>query len=228
MISIMADGNEEGLTSDSSEVQVDVGRRKWTKQSFFKRRFVLLLSSGITILVTLIAAAATLLGAAMNTQGAIQVALLEQQAAAKAAKSDEARARRANIYGTFLKFSNDVFILKEDIYSQNAEELVETYPDGVGGEGVVIELSDSGELLTAVEGFQSHLNLVYVYGSDEAWDAAKRIFVLLFPLAREDLRIDTQLQVSNIDDEEFSLAYYQFLNVICNEASAQPRQGCGK
>lgn len=70
--------------------------------------------------------------------------------------------------------------------------------------------------------FQGAINEVYVYGSEDAWEANLKV-VKVLPVALGNL---PDRKIFGPDPVKFQTAYNQFLNVFCREAVAEPRKDC--
>ena len=70
--------------------------------------------------------------------------------------------------------------------------------------------------------YQGAINDVYVYGSEAAWEANRKVGrVLPAALGNVENRV-----IARPDAEAFRAAYNDFLDVFCREAVAEPRTGC--
>jgi hypothetical protein len=79
-------------------------------------------------------------------------------------------------------------------------------------------LSEVRRLEPSSESYARAANEVFVYGSDEAFNAERRIAQQLWPAA--------DVSTQGLDQAAFDRAYVAFQRVMCRELSADPRPGC--
>lgn len=213
MEAIEENPNEDPADHDGSRTNMAV------EQTFLKRHFNLLVSSTLALLVASITAVATLLGATVGAQGAYQAGLSQQNAAAKTERDDVARSKRAEIYAAFLKAADEMYTLNNEFYTFNY--LQEIKEIAKGSRFPKLDTWNAANI-----NFQVQANQIYVYGTDQAWEAALEIINILPPTVTGDLRLIGPPKPKEINGGDFASAYSELLGTMCREASAQPRKGC--
>lgn len=179
--------------------------------TWVREHSTLLISMIGGLLVAVLSGVFALLGSSIGADGASRAGIAQQQAAADAARADEARKKRADVYGAFLDAAGPYEVaINQLFYSLNRLPKSTSSAPYVPGDAI----------LAAVRDFTSKFRAVHTYGSDAGYEAAKKLKAI-FPL-------DQNLYpVRIVDREAFDQAYDDLMRVMCREASAQPRPGCG-
>jgi hypothetical protein len=148
------------------------------------------------------------------------VALSGTHFGASEERARESRVKRAQIYADYLAAARtyeldyyrirdlvfDMATAEKATHDREADELFKLIPKANAAGGDFFKQED----------------LVYVYGSDDAWDTATAVDTAI-----------TSVIAAKTDDElgqagrKFALALGRFEAVFCKEASATPRNGCG-
>lgn len=139
----------------------------------------------------------------------------------KASEDAERRTRVGEVYAGYLDAADGYYTAAADLDRAFAK-LIAT-KDGSASDRSVGELSVAA-FEKARHDYQGAINDVYVYGSDAAWEANRKVANVL-PLALGNV---PRRDIPSPDAEAFREAYSDFLEVFCREATAEPRQSCTK
>jgi hypothetical protein len=172
---------------------------------------------GAAVAAAIIAAGAGYFGAKQGVEASVQIARDDRRAAV----DQRTQEKRATVYQDYLQKANDFNFEAADlasalaIKSGNLKKFLMT----TEGTNAVTQYNN------ARAAYQGAINDVYVYGSDAAWAAHRKVAATLPPsLGAIDLTLPTGVP----DQKEFNASYQAFQSVVCREVVAIPRQGCGK
>lgn len=154
--------------------------------------------------------------------GSAAVALSVSRSDAKRDQAKEIRERRTQVYADYLVKARAYTEVQLDL--NRASRIAEFESKNTAAAASVAAsakeqaLADKSRIAAAA--FYMQADLVYVYGSDEAWNAHKGIESAVLP----DYRPDAP---ALINPGRMDVAMQAFQSVFCREASPQPRSGCG-
>lgn len=160
--------------------------------------------------VAAIAAISALAGAAVGAAASIWIAhvqIHEQRAT-------EAREKKAQVYSDYLNAANN-YSLATGRLAEELKKSTQAEPDKITVNTPAIK-----NFFDARSNYQDQVNLVYVYGSDEAWKRHRKVAGVLPP------SLDSHEANLEVDSTKFLAAYQGFQEVFCEEVPAQPRDGC--
>jgi hypothetical protein len=185
----------------------------------------------ITVLATAAVGIVGVIGTVWASKLSVDASIRNQDVQIKEQRAKEDRDRKADVYLNFQETSNKyttaINAAKTCILAARDATPVGATSYSVGPECV----KDLNDVAPARYSFQGARNRVFVYGSQEAEDQARRIASYL-PSARG---VDAShgglppLDDSffNYDDAVFDVMYRAFNRIICQEVPPEPRKGCG-
>lgn len=159
--------------------------------------------------IAFIAAVSALVGAAVGAVASIWIAHVQ----INEQRATEAREKKAQVYSDYLNAA--------DNYSVATGRLTGELKKSTQADRDKITLNTPAikNYLDARSTYQDQVNLVYVYGSDEAWKRHRKMAAVLPPsLQSPDIEV--------VDSTKFLAAYQGFQEIFCEEVPAQPRDGC--
>lgn len=137
----------------------------------------------------------------------------------KASVDAERRVRVGEVYADYLNAADSYYTAAADL--DRAFDKLTPTKDGSASNPSVLQLPvDAFE--EARHDYQGAINDVYVYGSEAAWEANRKVAKVL-PVALGSV---AKRDVPRPDPVAFGEAYADFLDVFCREATAEPRQDC--
>ncbi|UGQ39391.1 hypothetical protein [Rhodococcus aetherivorans] len=173
-----------------------------------------MLRTASTAGISLIVASAGYAGAYYSANKAVEAAIHAEHLRQNAELGKETREKRAEVYAVFLQV---VDIYSTALIGGNEEMLMQTTAGGASGTSAPYLGVKSETQLKQAE------NQVYIYGSDDAWINADRLYSFL--IAEKDAIVVSGGQ-EVFDVDEYLLLYKRFRSVFCAEASSLPRSTC--
>lgn len=156
------------------------------------------------VVAAVFAAGGAVLGADRGAHATIET----QKRQIDEARRDAERRKRATVYGAFLSAANRFAVESDAAYARCKTRRRCEIP---------------GPLESARFAFQTSINDVYIYGSDAAVAAEKRIAE---PLPSSFTGVRGTLKLEPLDGAELNSAYKRFVAVMCREVTANPRRSC--
>lgn len=177
----------------------------------------------MTLTAVLIAGIFTIYAAQMSAKATLGAAISQQQAASDAARSEEARKKRGEIYATLL----DSAALFSDYVAGFQGRKSEFYADPANERKIYsATLQEAEEQNKYRSDFQSRFNQAYIYASDEGYAAAERLYSV-FRDSGATLSLRWHLHPSiDLNLDRYNAAYDDLRKLMCREASAKPRKEC--
>lgn len=157
------------------------------------------------LLAGILGAGSALWGAHVSSESSYRIAKEQLQHAA----DQKAKDQKEGTYRAYLEAAN--------AYRNAAVDMF-------GGTAPTDVKAAWSSFMTARAKFQEQTNEIYVYGSDDAWNAHQRIARTLPPALGDSPLKFAASEVSN--QATFTAAYNAFLRVRCEEVPAQTRSGC--
>lgn len=159
--------------------------------------------------IAAIAAISALVGAAVGAGASIWIAhvQIDEQ------RTTEAREKKARVYSDYLNAA-DNFSVATWRLTEELEKSAQAERDKFTVNTPAIK-----KFVDARSKYQDQINLVYVYGSDEAWKRHRKMAGVLPP------SLDS-FEIEAVDSTKFLAAYQGFQEIFCEEVPAQPRDGC--
>lgn len=176
------------------------------KPSFLERHLTHLVTAGIGLVAAIVTLLAAMWGASIGAEAAVKAASMQNESEDVRRSQD----RRDIAYKEYLNSANTYFIAWSAASSPTLA--INDIP------------ATLDKFRAARADYQSEINEVFVYGSDEAWSAHQG-------LARTLPKSLTGSELPNFYNnpprsQEFNAAFNAFLNVRCREATALPRSSC--
>ncbi|MFI5709797.1 hypothetical protein [Kribbella sp. NPDC051620] len=157
-------------------------------------------------LLALLGVGGTVAGAAIGAGSASKTTSQQQGEE----RDREAREKRGQVYADYLSATA--------LYQAGLERLQQSKAQGDAAE------TEFRALVVLYQTFVNKADLVFIYGSDDAWEAH-----LMIRSAIPEVMGGPAGGISGpVGMENYNSAYNSFQAVFCREASARPRAGCGK
>lgn len=213
----------EERSTEADSTPMDTAQAGEVDTSLPSRKFALLVSSVLTLVVALVTAGATLAGTYLGAQSAHDTALAEQHATQTAELEDAARSKRSDVYFDLLDAIREVVIVPNYTFRPNISDNDLPPRDDVVGR---IRDSNIKAWIAGTDRVHKLLDQVYVFSSDEAWHEVES---MLKSLPAIQISPDKQPNLNKpwaYNPNGFILAYDHFRAVVCREVAARPRNGC--
>lgn len=176
---------------------------------FVEKHLSHLVTAGIGVVAAIVTLLAAMWGASIGAEAAVKAAAMQNEAEDVRRSQD----RRDIAYKDYLNAANRYFYAWNSLATAEKPVLVDT-----AAEYVV-------EFMTARTAYQSQVNEVFVYGSDDAWSAHQSIArTLPRSLAGSQLPDPATMP----DTKAFRAAFSAFLDVRCREVTALSRGSCSQ
>ncbi|MFF2842522.1 hypothetical protein [Paenarthrobacter sp. NPDC057981] len=157
------------------------------------------------LLAGVLGAGSAVWGAQVSSEASYRIANAQLQVAAE----QKAKDQKESTYRSYLDAANS--------YRNAAVDLF-------GGTAPADAKTAWSSFMTARAKFQEQTNEIYVYGSNDAWEAHLKVAKTLPPALGDASLSFSATDVSS--QPAFTAAYRGFLEVRCREVPAQVRSGC--
>lgn len=199
----------------SSDPAVPVGEGGGTST----RRYEWMKHIGVHLTTALIALVAGLGGSVIGAITAYNAATGTEVAKEVADRDTARRAKSGEVYLAYLDAANR--------YALATQKMANDWTKATKDPNASADFSaDLDPWKTARSNFQGEVNQVYVYGSQDAWDAHQKVAATLPPSVGMESANDIVKVITGFNFSAFGIAYQGFLAVFCREVPAVPKANC--
>jgi hypothetical protein len=175
---------------------------------------------GIQLMTAALAFLAGILGSGITSYVSYHAATTTQASQVAATSNEAIRQKRGDIYLAYLDAANEYAL-------QTGQVSSDAFAAAKDSSKLTVLNSDLNVWRTDRANYQSEINLVYVYGSDQALSASDQVASALPGALGNDTDADIGSAVRGVNWVLFNSAYDKFLVVFCQDAPASPRLDCG-